>query len=156
MDHRIWAVLGLAALAAACERAAEAPLRAEEPPAEEDTLQPALESIQEHVFGPHCLRCHSGTSAPQGLRLDDAGTSYANLVNVRSSQMPLQLRVAPGDPDASYLIDKLEGTQLLGTQMPQGAAPLPAEDIAVIREWITRGAPPPAMGESALLPARED
>ena len=48
----------------------------------------------------------------------------------------------PGDPDHSYIIQKLEGHASVGAQMPFGGPPLPAATIAVIRQWITDGAAP--------------
>ncbi|MFQ5982916.1 MAG: hypothetical protein ACE5KS_06035, partial [Woeseiaceae bacterium] len=48
-------------------------------------------------------------------------------------------RVNPGNPNNSYLIQKLEGTAATGGQMPPGGA-LPQSDINVIRQWITDGA----------------
>jgi len=50
--------------------------------------------------------------------------------------------VAPGDPEASYLIHKLEGRAgIAGDRMPQGGPFLSSADIAVIRSWIQAGAP---------------
>lgn len=66
--------------------------------------------------------------------------SYAMLVDVPSSQNNTILRVAPNDPDNSYLIQKLEGTAGTGAQMPLNGAPLPQAQIDVIRQWITDGA----------------
>ncbi len=96
-------------------------------------------SIQDNVFTPICTACHAGGGAPQGLRLD-ATNSYALLVGVPSTEVPSILRVKPGDPDNSYLIQKLEGHAAVGAQMPFGQPPLPAATIAVIRQWITDGA----------------
>jgi len=96
-------------------------------------------SIQDHVFTPICTVCHAGGGAPQGLRLD-ATNSYALLVGVPSIEVPSILRVKPGDPDNSYLIQKLEGHAAVGAQMPYGEPPLPAATIAVIRQWIVDGA----------------
>ena len=96
-------------------------------------------SIQEDVFTPICTACHAGGGAPQGLRLD-ATNSYSLLVGVPSTEVPSVLRVKPGDPDNSYLIQKLEGHAAVGAQMPFGRPPLPAATIAVIRQWITDGA----------------
>lgn len=48
-------------------------------------------------------------------------------------------RVLPGNPDMSYLIQKLEGNQMVGGQMPPGA-PLQQAVIDDIRLWITNGA----------------
>jgi hypothetical protein len=104
------------------------------------TLQPTFQSIQDNVFTPVCTGCHAGASAPLGLRLDE-GSSYALLVNASSVEVPSLRRVQPGNPDASYLIQKLEGTAAVGSRMPLNAPPLPASTIAVIRQWITNGAP---------------
>jgi hypothetical protein len=101
-------------------------------------LLPELASIQANVFTPACTQCHAGAAGPLGLRLDD-GASYATLVNQPSVKRHQSGRVAPGNPDASYLIHKLEGTA--GARMPLNAPALPAETIAVIRQWITNGAP---------------
>lgn len=105
------------------------------------TLEATFSSIQENVFTPICTACHAGATAPQGLRLDDAN-SYGLLVGVASAEQPALQRVEPGDPDNSYLIQKLEGTAAVGEQMPLNATPLPQADIDVIRQWITDGAQP--------------
>lgn len=104
-----------------------------------DTLQPTFQSIQEQVFTPICTTCHAGAAAPVGLRLD-AGASYALLVNAPSVEVPALMRVEPGNPDASYLIQKLEGTAAVGGRMPLNGTPLPQATIDVIRQWITDGA----------------
>ncbi|HEU4624414.1 MAG TPA: hypothetical protein VFS52_06625 [Steroidobacteraceae bacterium] len=103
-------------------------------------LTPDLKSIQDNVFTPICTQCHQGAAAPLGLRLD-AASSYAMLVNAPSVEVPALNRVTPGDPDNSYLIQKLEGRAAVGGQMPLGQPPLPAATIAAIRQWITNGAP---------------
>lgn len=110
-------------------------------------LQANFDSIQESVFDARCITCHIGASAPQGLRLDEAN-SFALLVGVASGNEPSLLRVDPGNPDDSYLIRKLEGTQSVGARMPLGGPFLPQADIDVIRQWIIDGAlrgtePPP-------------
>ncbi|HWM28488.1 MAG TPA: hypothetical protein VNQ14_08525 [Woeseiaceae bacterium] len=97
--------------------------------------------IQAELFTPTCATagCHTGAAAPQGLRLDE-DNSYGLLVDVASTEVPSILRVAPGDPDNSYLIQKLEGTASVGEQMPFGGTPLPQASIDVIRQWIIDGA----------------
>lgn len=102
-------------------------------------LLPEFASIQTHVFTPICTTCHSGAAAPLGLRLDE-GAAYAMLVNAPSVEVPALRRVDPGNPDASYLIQKIEGTAAVGGRMPLNAPPLPAATIAVIRQWIADGA----------------
>jgi hypothetical protein len=107
-----------------------------------------FQSIQDNVFTPICVRCHSGASAPQGLQLD-AAHSYAMLVGVPSTEVPGLDRVDPGNPDNSYIVLKLEGAAgIVGVQMPFGGPYLPQSTINVIRQWITNGAPP-ASGASA-------
>ena len=104
-------------------------------------LEPTLASIQANVFNPFCITCHSGAAAPQGLRLD-SGVSFANLVGVPSVEASSFLRVAPGMPDQSYLIHKLEGTAQVGEQMTLGGPPIPQATIDFVRQWIIDGAMP--------------
>jgi hypothetical protein len=103
-------------------------------------LTPDLASIQANVFTPLCTQCHVGANAPQGLRLD-AASSYDALVGVASSEVPSLLRVEPGNPGRSYLLQKLEGRAAVGDRMPLGQPPLPDATVLVIRQWITDGAP---------------
>jgi len=105
-------------------------------------LMPTLASIQANVFTPSCAiaGCHGGATVQQGLRLDP-GFSAAALINVASTQDAALVRVIPGDPGRSLLIQKLEGTQTVGIQMPAFSPPLPAATIAVIRQWTQDGAP---------------
>jgi hypothetical protein len=105
-------------------------------------LAPTLSSIQANVFSVSCAvaGCHGGSSAQFGLRLDP-GFSAGNLINVPSPRAPNLIRVVPGNPDASFLIQKLEGTQSLGERMPLFGPYLPQSTIDVIREWIRNGAP---------------
>lgn len=94
------------------------------------------------ILNANCVACHQGATGPGGLSLEP-GSAYKNLVNVRSTESPL-MRVAPGAPDKSYLLNKLLGTQTQvggsGAQMPFGA-PLPQNQINLIQQWISQGAP---------------
>jgi hypothetical protein len=103
---------------------------------------PTLDSIQTNVLNVNCAvpGCHGGAAAQQGLRLD-AGFSAGNLVNVASPRDANLIRVIPGNPDGSFMIQKLEGTQTLGDRMPQGGPYLPQSTIDVICTWIQNGAP---------------
>lgn len=96
-------------------------------------------SIQANVFTPRCTGCHAGAGAPVGLRLDE-GNSYALLVGVASGEQGSLQRVAAGNPNNSYLIQKLEGTAAVGGRMPLGGPFLDTATIAVIRQWIADGA----------------
>lgn len=109
------------------------------------SLTATLSSIQSEIFTPSCALsgCHSSTSAQGGLSLAN-GEAFSNLVGVDSSEATSLKRVLASDPDNSYLINKLEGTQAdvsgSGSQMPKNAAALSQADIDVIRLWITNGA----------------
>jgi len=105
------------------------------PPANNDFQQ-----IQATIFTPACTGCHAGASAPQGLRLD-AGNSYALLVNVASNEVASLLRVNPGNPDTSYLVQKIQGNAAVGGRMPLGGPPLTQAQIDLVRGWIAAGAP---------------
>ena len=48
--------------------------------------------------------------------------------------------VVAGNADASYLVDKLEGSQCSGRQMPRNSPALSAGEIADVRAWIDAGA----------------
>ena len=102
-------------------------------------LAPTFSSIQRQVLTPRCTVCHSGAAAPAGLRLDE-GSSYGLLVGVASRESGGTQRVAPGRPDDSYLVHKIEGRAAVGARMPLGGPYLDDATVAVIREWIARGA----------------
>ena len=66
-------------------------------------------------------------------------------------------RVAPTDPDNSYLIQKMEGTAATGGVMPPSGM-LPQTTIDIVRQWIIDGAlddrvvPPTPVRVSSLSP----
>ncbi len=106
-------------------------------------LQPTLASIQANILTPTCAvsGCHSGAAAQQGLRLEP-GFSGPLLINIPSGQNAMLIRVIPGNPDGSFLIHKLEGTQTVGARMPDGGPFLQQVTIDVVRQWIQNGATP--------------
>jgi len=54
--------------------------------------------------------------------------------------VPTMMRVAPGDPDGSYLLQKIASTPPQdGVRMPPDQ-PLPPHKIEAIRLWIAAGA----------------
>lgn len=88
--------------------------------------------------------CHGSDNPQAGLRLS-SGAAFANLVAVRSMEVPSIFRVNPGKPEESYLLQKIERVNPpIGGQMPLGGPPLPQEQIESIRRWIAAGAPPPS------------
>src|SRR5580658_5704745 len=113
-------------------------------------LAATFDAIQANVFTPICSVCHIGATAPEGLMLD-AAHSYNLLVGVPSTEVPTILRVDPGDPTNSYIIQKLEGHAAVGGQMPLGETPLPAATIAFIAQWITDGAAQSSSASAAAM-----
>jgi hypothetical protein len=99
--------------------------------------------IQAQIFTPVCAKagCHAAGSSPSGLVLE-AGQSYGNLVGRPAAENSSLSRVAPGNPDASYIILKLRGDPTItGARMPLGGPYLSADQIAGIAAWIRAGAP---------------
>lgn len=118
-----------------------------------------FQQIQDTILTPVCTQCHAGAAAPLGLRLD-AGNSFSMLVNVPSVQVPSLSRVTPGDPDASYLVQKVDGRAAVGARMPLGGPPLSGASLQLLREWIAAGAMPsasslaaPSFSVTATVPA---
>lgn len=114
-------------------------------------LEPTFSSIQRDIFQTadaagrvRCTGCHNTAFAAftAGLNLESA-VAYSNLVSVRSVEKPALFRVAPGDPENSYIIHKLEGRSgIVGVRMPRGNGPFLTEgQMIVIRRWIALGAP---------------
>jgi polyvinyl alcohol dehydrogenase (cytochrome) len=93
--------------------------------------------------------CHA--SEMGGLKMSNKSEAYAALVgveamgaNMGTSTTPncadLDLvRVVPRDPDASLLVQKLEGTQPCGDRMPP-TAELSGAQVDQVRAWIASGA----------------
>lgn len=120
-----------------------------EPWPEDCDVEPTLASLEESYFGKSCnfVTCHGGGGKAGELALD-AGTAHAALVGVPAfhagAKANGKVRVVPGDPDASYLVQRLEAPHDgEGVLMPQGAQePLdPLCRIRAVREWIAAGAP---------------
>lgn len=112
------------------------------------TLAPTLVNVQAEVFTPSCAfsTCHGDGGGSAGLSLLD-GVSYSELVGIPAegdaqTGTPPEgtTRVVPGSPDASYLVQKLQGSDgIVGDPMPSSAG-LDAERLALVREWIATGA----------------
>lgn len=113
-------------------------------------LQPTLSSIQRDIFNRRdssgrlaCTECHTPAARNfvGGLALTE-GLAFQELVGQASRNKAGVVRVIPGDPEASYLIHKLEGrSTIAGERMPRGIGPfLTAGQISIIRRWIELGA----------------
>jgi hypothetical protein len=114
-------------------------------------LAPTFATIQSEVFEkadstgrPACTNCHTAIGRnPAGGANFTHDLAYDNLVNVPVRGKPGAIRVIPGDPDNSYLVQKLEGTPgIVGQRMPFNGGPfLKDGQILIIRRWIANGAP---------------
>lgn len=106
---------------------------------------PTLSGDVQPILTANCAfsGCHAGASPAQGMNLSD-GQTHANTVDVASNELPSMDRIEPGDPDGSYLVNKIQGTQAAvgggGGQMPLGGTPLTTEQINTIRAWVEAGA----------------
>jgi hypothetical protein len=102
-----------------------------------------LTELQSAIFSPICASCHNGLGGalPGSMNLTSAAASFAALVSVPSVEQSSVLRVAPNDPDASYLVRKLEGDpSITGSRMPLGGPFLDQPTIDKVRSWISAGA----------------
>ena len=111
-------------------------------------LEPTFSSIQREIFNTTdssgrqaCITCHVA-GGPAGFMPLVEGASYGNLVGRASGAKPGAIRVIPGDPDNSYLIQKLEGAPgIVGQRMPRTTGPFLTDgQVSIIRRWIELGA----------------
>lgn len=107
-------------------------------------------SLSASIFVPRCASasCHGGgPPPPSGVPVSlDTAVGLSQLVSIPSVQAPLKL-VEPGQPERSYLVNKLRATGAsvggLGDRMPPtyvGDA-LTEEEIQAVEAWISSGAP---------------
>lgn len=123
-----------------------------------DALQPTFDSLNANVFSKSCGTdggiCHSPDGALNSGQLDLADDAYTALLgadgkgapgnNISGTEKDL-LRVAPGDPDTSFLVIKLS-THV--SRDPKYGSGMPFTDpgevcpdtLSTIRAWITAGA----------------
>lgn len=99
--------------------------------------------VWEPIMAPICT-CHGSGSG--GLTMGtDAATAYAAMVGVKATGAPALSYFEAGDSTKSYIINKLEGTQIeaggAGSMMPL-AGTITADQIQTIKDWIDAGAKP--------------
>jgi hypothetical protein len=111
----------------------------------------SFSELQAQVFAKNCAfaGCHPSSNPAASLPLAGAA-ACSNLVGTTSCLFPSKLRVSPGEPDKSFLIDKLQGTHLDGVpqsscaitnqRMPVGGAALSQDQINLVVNWIAAGA----------------
>ena len=112
-------------------------------------LKPTFSSIQTEIFESTdssgraaCTNCHA-PGRPAAFIMDlTRNAAYASLVSRSAVTKPSAIRVIPGDPDNSYLVQKLEGRLgIVGERMPRTSGPFLTDgQMLVIRTWIKDGA----------------
>ncbi|NOY26748.1 MAG: hypothetical protein GXP62_12820 [Oligoflexia bacterium] len=97
------------------------------------------------IIATQCLSCHSTASNLGGLDLE--ASPWDAMVGVSSANYAGRTLVVPGDSAASFLVDKLEGTQAAdeGTVMPPTAA-LSSVQTGEFVAWIDASAGSPECG----------
>ncbi|MQA30538.1 MAG: hypothetical protein GEU82_12005 [Luteitalea sp.] len=112
-------------------------------------LTPTFSSIQRDIFASTdstgrlaCSGCHTSVNRVPAGGLNLTGDlAYEQLVNVASARKAGAIRVVPGDPDNSYIIQKIEGRSgIVGVRMPLTPPYLSDGQITIIRRWIETGA----------------
>lgn len=102
------------------------------------------------IWDAHCVdACHE-VGGQWGTFLDLSAGSHARIVGVASPQFMDLAHIEPGDPDASYIWHKINGTQVMaggsGVMMP---SPRPGMEVTVLTQaeldtieaWINANAP---------------
>lgn len=128
-------VLGLACLACGADAQPGSPGTA--PEAVNEAAGASFESHVRPILQAHCVGCHGAERSEAGLDL----RSKAGLLQGGDSGSAL----VPGKPDESRFLERLE----LGEMPPEGHPAPTAEQVAVLRAWVTAGAP----GGDGELPA---
>jgi hypothetical protein len=103
----------------------------EERPSCDPLYAPTFDQLFQRRLKPTCAAaggsCHASEGAQGGLVLEDADQAFEGL----------QMRVAPGNPSCSLLMDRLDATGAL--VMPPGD-PLSESERCAFRLWIYDGA----------------
>jgi hypothetical protein len=104
---------------------------------------PTLKTDVQPIFDMACADCHGVKHQKAKLNLSPA-TAKEALINHPSDEVPALVRVKPGDPESSYLWQKLQGKAAKGKGMPRtifSYKRLEDAQLEVIRKWIEAGAP---------------
>ena len=95
------------------------------------------------LFARECAFCHSKDAADSGLVLEGR-FAYRMIVDVPSVESSL-MRVAPGKPEQSYLLLKMQNQHRTvggtGRKMPPGWLEVVPSEVELVKAWILTGAP---------------
>jgi hypothetical protein len=127
-----------------------------EPP---DVTLPTITNVYKAVFAKSCIdaQCH-GSTRQGNLGLTSIVGAGAALLNVKASGMCAgpdggllstcgcgnsgKIRVVPGKPEESLLVEKLAGNPSCGDRMPPTGEPISEELQTLVKNWIKQGATP--------------
>lgn len=84
------------------------------------------------ILNQHCAACHGGVR-------QKAGVSFIYREDALGQGKSGRPTIVPGDPDSSELIVRVTSKDP-EVRMPYHAAPLPPEQISLLRRWIKQGA----------------
>lgn len=84
------------------------------------------------IFNQNCVACHGGVRQKNGV-------SFIFREEALGKGKSGRRTIVPGDPDSSELIARVTSKDP-DARMPYHAAPLPPEQIALLRRWISEGA----------------
>jgi hypothetical protein len=103
-------------------------------------IRPLMDRAADDPTGHGCKECHYSTM-PSHIGLDATGLDLATLGALRRGGVTSGTNiVVAGDPDASAIVQKLEGTYSIGARMPRSGPPFwSTDDIAKVRRWIAEG-----------------
>ncbi len=112
------------------------------------TLEPTFSSIRTNIIEAQdsagrraCVQCHTNVGRNPAAGLNLVVDPYAAMVNVPSRNKPGAIIVVPGDPDGSYLYQKLIGAPgIVGLRMPLVPPHLTEGQLLIVRRWIQNGA----------------
>ena len=83
------------------------------------------------------ISCHGGPFPTNSYDMRTYETTFGPGLFAKSLK---QCEIVPGDPDNSFLLQKLGPTPPIGVRMPNGLPPLSDAQIALVRTWILEGA----------------
>ncbi len=120
--------------------------------------------LDRDIFLPSCAfgACH-GSQKPAAMLDLSHGLCGAKMIHGASCLFPGKRLVVPGNPEQSFLIDKLTGLNLAphaetdcsttgNVRMPLGGTVLSADDIQRVTTWIKAGANCPGQNAGDAMP----
>ncbi len=108
----------------------------------------------EVILANHCQSSECHGSGAGGLVMTSQTTAYSNLVGIQAAGMcpeggddlscscgaSGETRVVADHPEQSLIVEKISGDPSCGTHMPPTGAPVTAEQITLVTNWISAGA----------------